>query len=247
MNEVLAEILKSGEARDGNSVVKVHSHITEEEGRFLATLIADSKPNATLEIGLAYGVSAMFICDALSASGSRDWHHTVIDPSQHDPRQSWRGIGLANLRKAGYSDRVEFIEKTSQAALPELAAAGRKFDFAFIDGWHTFDHTLVDFFFTDQLLNVGGIVVIDDINMPPVRPVARFIAANRAYRVLGCAGECEIGWKRRLFRRTFGRAFGRIVRSEFTAFDDRHGISGTCIGLKKLGNDERPWDDFRPF
>ena len=35
-------------------------------------------------------------------------------------------------------------------------------DFIFIDGWHTFDYTLVDFFYSDLLLKIGGIIIIDD-------------------------------------------------------------------------------------
>ncbi len=35
-------------------------------------------------------------------------------------------------------------------------------DFIFIDGWHTFDYTLIDFFYADKLLRKDGIILIDD-------------------------------------------------------------------------------------
>jgi hypothetical protein len=60
--------------------------------------------------------------------------------------------------------------------LPRLAAAGARIQFAFIDGWHTFHHTLVDFFFVDRMLNVGEIVIIDDVGYSSL---CHFILNNR--------------------------------------------------------------------
>ena len=37
-----------------------------------------------------------------------------------------------------------------------------KFDLIFIDGWHTFYYTLVDFFYSNLLLKIGGMIIIDD-------------------------------------------------------------------------------------
>ena len=65
--------------------------------------------------------------------------------------------------------------------LPRLTAAGTRIQFAFIDGWHTFDHTLVDFFFIDRMLDVGGIIVMDDVGYPSIRRLCHFILSNRDY------------------------------------------------------------------
>ena len=46
------------------------------------------------------------------------------------------------------------------------------FDFVFIDGWHTFDYTLIDFFYADKLIREGGIIIIDDALH---RGVAKFV------------------------------------------------------------------------
>ena len=71
---------------------------------------------------------------------------------------------------------------------PRLAAAGSRIQFAFIDGWHTFDHALVDFFFVDRMLDVGGIVVIDDVGYPSIRRLCHFILSNREYTTIDFAG-----------------------------------------------------------
>ena len=50
-----------------------------------------------------------------------------------------------------------------------------------IDGWHTFDHTLVDFFYVDLLLDIDGLIFFDDTEMPSTSRVISFIRENRAY------------------------------------------------------------------
>jgi len=110
----------------------------------------------------------------------------VIDPYQHD--KLWRGIGIRNLRQAGFGDIVELIEEPSHLALARLESEGLSVDFAFIDGAHTFDFVLVDFFFVDRILKAGGIVVFDDADYPSIRRTLRYIVKNGAYRVYGSAG-----------------------------------------------------------
>src|SRR5712692_10952216 len=140
MNPVLRKILSTRTVtrRDG-STVPLDSAISADEGQALDRLIRRYKPRTTLEVGLAHGVSALFICDALADIGGE--RHIVIDPGQH----AWEGLGLLNLERAGYSGLVEYHNELSHRALPALHAAGRRVDFAFIDGWHTFDYVMVDF------------------------------------------------------------------------------------------------------
>ncbi len=73
------------------------------------------------------------------------------------------------------------IEERSDFALAGLAKRGARFDFCYIDGNHRFDDVLVDFYLCDQVTRPGGIVVLDDMEMPSIRSVAEFIRANRAY------------------------------------------------------------------
>ena len=146
MNHILEEIVRTGKvlSADGTQSLALHSNVSADEGLLIASIIQSIKPSLSVEIGLAYGTSALYICDALRRSNAAA-KHIIIDPSQNAPG-SWQGIGLANLERAGFSAMVEFIEKPSQIALPELVSSRRSLDFAFIDGWHTFDHALVDFF-----------------------------------------------------------------------------------------------------
>jgi hypothetical protein len=61
---------------------------------------------------------------------------------------------------------IELHEAPSFQVLPKLQADGLRIDFAFIDGCHTFDYAMVDFFYIDKMLRVGGVVVFDDEYYP---------------------------------------------------------------------------------
>lgn len=237
MNQVLSDILRTRQtlSRDGKTTIDVHSSVSIEEGELLSRLIAERKPKISLEVGLAFGISALFICDALKKS-SLVPRHIVIDPEQNSARY-WQGIGLGNLERAGYRQFVQFIEKPSQIAMPELIASGTKIDFAFIDGAHTFDHALLDFFLIDQLLNVGGVIVFDDTGWPSVRKVVRFVASNRSYKVIEHVGSDE-GPKCRGLRDRW---------PEETQADRQLGLQGECIAFEKQADDSRRWDHFVDF
>lgn len=251
MSSVLSEILETGftKTASGNDTIKVHSSISLSEGQFLQRIIKDLDPTLSLEVGLAYGISALFICDALNVRDATQ--HIVIDPYQKD--STWKGIGIANLRRAGHGRIVQFIETPSYRALADLEKSGQRIDFAFIDGWHTFDFTLVDFFFIDRILNVGGIVAFDDANWPAIRKVCRFVKTNLTYSVLGTDGsDGTSSLKRRVFQNTLrytprSKLLSGILRSEVVTPDESIGLAGNCIAFRKDACDSRRWDHFIDF
>jgi len=122
----------------------------------------------------------MFACDAL-AFNNKPCRHIIFDPFQF---VHWKGIGIRNLQCAGYQDMVELCEIKSEIRLPALLDSGTRIQCAIIDGWHTFAHTLVDFFYVNKMLDVGGIVIIDDTQWPGIMPVVDHIATYPAFRIL---------------------------------------------------------------
>ena len=76
------------------------------------------------------------------------------------------------------SKRFTLIEDYSIHVLSDFIRAGKSFDFIFIDGNHRFDDVLVDFYLADQVLEVGGLMVLDDIWMASIRTVLAFVLAN---------------------------------------------------------------------
>lgn len=241
MNVVLEEILRTQTVRTpGGEALPLRSAVTREEGEFLQGLVSELGAVLSLEVGLAYGLSALFICEALSrTAGAR---HIVIDPKQLEPNR-WQGVGLENLKRAGYGAMVEFYPLPSHQALPQLDARGVKVDFAFIDGWHVFDYALLDFFYIDRLLRVGGVVALDDAWLPGVRKVCRYIVTNRSYRVLSAVGGTSKGCT------GVPHALGRWLKPELTNPDRALGLSphSRCVALRKEAEDNRPWDFHQEF
>ena len=248
MNPVLEQILRTGQvaAADGTSY-PLHSHVSQRQGQFLQDVVQQIGAIRSLEVGLAYGVSALFICDGLVKQERA--HHIAIDPVQHS---YWRDIGVHNLQQAGYGELFKLYQQQSHIALPQLLEAETQVDFAFIDGQHTFDFVLVDFFYIDHLLRVGGVVALDDTNMPSIRRVCRFIAANRNYRVLRCLPVTPAEQvKRRIINPWLYAARGtRSLLSKTVGPSDRAlGLTpaSRCIAFEKIDDDNRKWEFHRDF
>ena len=181
MNEVLRSIVSSGciTTEDGKTRT-LYSAISGEEGNFLQEMIRSARPQVSVEVGCAYGISSLYICEALREVNAAK--HIIMDPYQHT---EWEGIGLANLRRAGYLDIVDFHEVASHQCLSRLTEERVTVDFAFIDGNHVFEYVLVDFFLIDKLLRPGGIVVLDDLSLPSVRSVCRYVLSSLRYQCIG--------------------------------------------------------------
>src|SRR5262249_46370140 len=139
----------------------------------------------------------------------------------------------------------------SQAVLPQLAAKGYRIQFAFIDGWHTFDHALIDFFYLDQMMENGGVIVFDDVGYPAINAVVRFVLANREYELVEVLEQPRTGIGNRVkrFMKRLLRRFGRTDKDPaerhqhlFRQLEFAH-----VIALRKVASDSRRWDHYCAF
>ncbi len=153
--------------------------ITAGEGEALARWVLRENATRTIEIGLAYGVSALHICRALVESGASEARHVVLDPFQ----AGFGDCGLQVLEEAGVRSLVEFHAEMSQIALPKFLKEQRRFDFAFLDGNHRFDSVFVDLFYLGRLLRKGGVILLDDYQLPGIRRAVSFYLTNLNWRV----------------------------------------------------------------
>lgn len=154
----------------------------DEEYQLLDEIVRSEKPHDTLEIGMAHGGSTVVICRALHRLGRG--RHVAIDPFQTSD-EWWRGTGLARVAANGLDAHLELIEEFDHLALPRLLHDGRRFDLILVDGWHSFDHTMLDFFYADLLLRIGGVVMFHDTCLPSVHRVCRFIETHKPYDPIG--------------------------------------------------------------
>ena len=151
--------------------------ISPAEGMCLQRMVEAEGVFTTLEIGCAYGLSSMFICDTLARKNA-PCLHTIIDPYQSSV---FAGSGVKNLEAAGLRC-FELLEEPSELALPRLLKSGARFDAIFVDGYHTFDQTILDLYYVTKLLRVGGYLALDDCNLPAVNRAARYLLTYPCYQ-----------------------------------------------------------------
>ena len=98
--------------------------VSEEDGRFLRVMAASTGAKQALEIGSAFGYSAIWIGLGLRQTGG---HLTTIE---YDAARAKKAAD--NIRRAGLADVVTVVAGDGFKEIPKLA---RAFDFVFLDAW----------------------------------------------------------------------------------------------------------------
>jgi len=237
-------------------MIKLSANVDNKEGEFLAKLVKEQNPRKSLEVGFANGIATLYICSELQGQAIKD--HVMIDPYQST---EWKNVGVANLKRAGI-DFCQLIEKPSEIALPQLLTEGKKYDFAFIDGWHTFDHALMDFFYIDKMLNINGIVIIDDVGYPSLNKLMRYIFSNysnytyvahvpMSSNVNDIKGSGLKKAVKSLFRKGARilpiKWRPRLIAPKIIASDQELHLDASMIAIRKTAEDKRSWYSYSDF
>ena len=138
-----------------------------------------------IEVGLAYGSSALAIGEALCSVGGTDVSHIVIDPFQST---AYENVGWDVLNAAGLTAQTTLIEQPSSIVLARLAGDGSSADAAFVDGSHRFHEVFVDLYFLRTLVRPGGLIILDDAGWPSVAAALRYFDLNLGWRPVSIAG-----------------------------------------------------------
>jgi len=153
LDPVAAELERSGR---GESIPIVD----RETGRFLSVLVSALRPKNILEIGTAFGYSALWMARAQGPGG----RILTIDPDL-----SRTDVAAEFFRKAGVSERIEIVNRPALDVLPELRPDS--FDFVFIDA---LKEEYADYLrLAVPLLKRGGMIAADNLlwghaaSMPP--------------------------------------------------------------------------------
>ena len=239
VNPLLEQVYSSGKVIDaeGNQYDLAPISIPRETAVVLEEFVFRHALKRTLEVGFAYGLSALAICEAHKRRG--EGSHIAIDPLED---ADYHSIGLLNLHRAGRSEFVRFLSAPSHEALPQLLKAGERLDFAFIDGMHLFDNVLLDFYYVDRMLEPSGYIAFDDLWMKSIRRVISFVLSNRSYELEPVSSAGRPWWRRT------ARAVRRFLADplERTHPNVRFGAGNICF-LRKTGKDSRRADFYRAF
>jgi caffeoyl-CoA O-methyltransferase len=98
--------------------------VSEEDGRFLRVLVASSGAKHVVEIGGAYGYSAIWMGMGLRETGGR------LTTIEFDPARA--KTAADNIRRAGLADIVTVVPGDAFAEIPKLPGS---FDLVFLDAW----------------------------------------------------------------------------------------------------------------
>ena len=180
---VIDRLVSSGKAvaHADSSIHKIFpAAINAAEGTALRDWVVKEKASHTVEIGLAYGISVLFICEGLITNGDKNARHVALDPYQD---KSFKNLGLQSLEEAGVANLVEYHEEESQTILPRFVKEGRHFDFAFVDGSHLFDRVFLDLIYLGRLVRPGGIIFVDDYHAQAVAKATSFCLTNLGWKL----------------------------------------------------------------
>lgn len=196
--------------------------------------IRTQRPRLAVEVGMANAISTLAILTALEENGG-DGRLISIDPNQST---QWRDCGRASVQRSGLAHRHTVMEEPDSLALPRLLERGSRVDFGYIDGWHTFDYALVDFWYLDKMTPKDGVIAFNDCGWPAVEKTIRFVETHRRYR------ELDVG-----LPRSYDRPFSlgillrkikhRRVGDYFRRQEDRYFV--------KTETWEPGWDFYAPF
>jgi predicted O-methyltransferase YrrM len=153
------------------------------EGTALQDWVHREGARQTLETGLGYAISTLFICEVLVGNGGR---HVAIDPNRLE--------SLGTLEEAGVRELVEVHAEESEIVLPRLLSEGRRFDLAFIDGNHRFEGVFLDLVYCGRLLEPEAVVFVDDMQLPAIRRAVSFCATNLGWTMEDEGREDEHEW-----------------------------------------------------
>ena len=147
-------------------------------------LLADHCPPGTRTLetgaGLSTVVFAALGADHICCTGAQvEADRIVAHCTEH-------GIAVDGLR---------FEIGASHRTLPPLEAAGVERDLVLVDGGHGFPLPILDWLYGAELLRVGGILVLDDIDLPAVRVLRAFLDQDPRWPLVGGTAKWR-AWRR---------------------------------------------------
>ncbi|MCB0334788.1 MAG: class I SAM-dependent methyltransferase [Bdellovibrionales bacterium] len=182
--QLITELRNSRQALSiDNEVVEFVEYFGAEAGELCLELVHQTKPELILELGLAHGTSSLYLLQGIVDNGFG--RLLSMDPYQFE---SFKGVGLKNIQRAGLDCFHQFICQRSDIALPLMIneyGGQLRSDFIFIDTSHQFDQTIVEAYFCDKILKPGGLIVFDDYGLASVKSACNFIESNLHYVPFG--------------------------------------------------------------
>jgi len=184
------------------STPEFHCRETEikDWDRSQSLLSAEAKRNLLQDTRTCYSISPQFAHYLLSTvkAGMRTLetgagtstlvfamggaNHVAVTPDDREAKEI-----TAYAAKLGIDlSHVVFALEPSDRYLP--SATLPSLDLVLLDGKHAFPWPIVDWFYTAEALEKGGLLMLDDIQLPPVAILADFLKVDSRWAFEGCPG-----------------------------------------------------------
>jgi predicted O-methyltransferase YrrM len=186
-NKYIYDIFYNYGFKINNKFIELDSNINVYEACFIALLfniyINKYKTKGTLnvlEIGLAYGTSALIIVNEMIKYKYKRTY-TVVDPNQ---TKVWESIGVINiknfLKHMNQKLDCKLYEESSTTVFDKFK---KKFDISFIDGSHKEEIVLQDLINSDNKLVKNGLIIVDDVlHLEVKKALITFLNKYKNYR-----------------------------------------------------------------
>ena len=161
-NTLLLEEMISTDTVYGPMALKLIKAGKPETRSFMTFLARQVVPSTFLEVGVRRGWSTAAVAMAspdCQIYAFDEWHENYGGSANPGPQ-----FVQSELSKVGYNKPIIFINGDSHKTLPNFFKENdEKFDMVLIDGDHSVDGARQDLMDTMPHINVGGVMVFDDI------------------------------------------------------------------------------------
>jgi predicted O-methyltransferase YrrM len=212
----------------------IRGPISVGEARFLAGLILETNAKQCLETGVALGVSALAMTQAVSEIRGK---HIGIDPFQTSEHG---GAALGVLAEFGLRENFTLCEGPSHSELPKLHNSGEYFDLIFIDGAHQFNYKFIDFYYADLMLNIGGYLIFHDLLLPATKKLYRHIQTLHRYEMV------TTPQLQPTLPRKIRYVAGAFLKLKALRMYWPNSFANLLV-LRKVSDEPAPWDLFHNF
>lgn len=137
----------------------------------VANFIYDSVSKESLTLETGAGLSTLVFA-------LRGTKHIAVTPNAKEVIQIREYAGENRISL----ERVEFVIRSSDEYLPQCTS--RNLDFVLIDGKHAFPWPILDWFYLADRLKLGGILLLDDLELAPVAILRDFLSEDRHWEAV---------------------------------------------------------------
>ncbi len=141
--------------------------ISKKQGEEMRQLIIDNKSKNVVEFGTSFGISTIYLADAVRQIGGKVITTELLESKSQKASK--------NISDAGLSDYVEIRTGDAMTTLKDFQTP---IDFLFLDGWK--DLYLPLFKMLENQFHADTLIYADNMDMAATRPYADYISENKS-------------------------------------------------------------------